>query len=60
VPFAMGRKLYDQANQPKDFLEIKGDHNGGFYESGEIYSDGLNRFILTHFNEPVNQSRNHD
>jgi fermentation-respiration switch protein FrsA (DUF1100 family) len=53
VPFTMGQKLYDQANQPKDFLEITGDHNGGFIDSVEIYVDGLHRFILTHFDQPL-------
>ncbi len=49
VPYTMGKRIYDAANQPKDFLEIKGDHNNGFMESGEIYIDGLYRFLLTHF-----------
>jgi fermentation-respiration switch protein FrsA (DUF1100 family) len=53
VPFNMGKAVYEAANQPKDFLEITGDHNGGFLQSGQLYIDGLNRFILTHFDQPL-------
>ena len=30
VPFAHGRKLYDAAGEPKEFLELRGGHNEGF------------------------------
>ncbi len=55
VPFNMGKAVYEAANQPKDFLEIIGDHNGGFLQSGQLYIDGLDRFILTHFDRPLNK-----
>lgn len=45
VPFAQGRRIFEQANEPKTFLEIVGDHNTGFIMSGARYSDGLRRFI---------------
>lgn len=45
VPFAMGRRLYTAATEPKNFLEISGSHNSGFLQSGEQYVDGVNRFI---------------
>lgn len=60
VPFEMGKKIYESANQPKDFLEIQGDHNSGFLQSGNQYSEGLNRFILTHFDRPLNQPGSSD
>ena len=53
VPFHMGKSVYEAANQPKDFLELTGDHNGGFLHSGNLYIDGLDRFILTHFDRPL-------
>jgi len=53
VPFLMGKAVYAAANPPKDFLEITGDHNGGFFESGQLYIDGLDRFILTHLDRPL-------
>ena len=49
VPYKYGVELFEAANEPKSFLEITGDHNGGFYESGELYNDGLYQFLLTHF-----------
>jgi fermentation-respiration switch protein FrsA (DUF1100 family) len=52
VPFAMGKKVYEAANQPKDFLEITGDHNSGFLHSGDLYVNGIDRFILTHMDRP--------
>jgi fermentation-respiration switch protein FrsA (DUF1100 family) len=45
IPFRYGRHLYENASPPKEFLEIKGGHNDGFFISGHIYTDGLNRFI---------------
>ncbi len=29
VPFHLGRKLYNAANEPKEFIEIQGGHNAG-------------------------------
>jgi uncharacterized protein len=55
IPFEMGKKVYEAANQPKDFLEITGDHNGGFLHSGDRYINGLDRFILTHMDRPFGQ-----
>ena len=48
IPFSHGRKLYEEANEPKEFLEISGGHNMGFLESGEVYVNGLDSFILKH------------
>ncbi len=45
IPFHHGQQLYAAANQPKHFLEIRGDHNGGFLSSGAHYRQGLERFI---------------
>ena len=48
VPFQHGRKLYEKASQPKDFLEIRGGHNDGFLLSGAKYKDGLMNFFRKH------------
>jgi uncharacterized protein len=29
IPFAMGKKVFERANSPKDFFEIKGEHLAG-------------------------------
>jgi len=45
VPFRHGRALFEQACDPKEFLEIKGGHNEGFLVSGELYTGGLKKFF---------------
>ena len=45
IPFSNGEKLFSIANQPKQFLEIHGSHNDGFYVSKEIYEKGILRFL---------------
>jgi len=45
VPYALGRKLYAAANEPKSFLEITGGHNEGFLVSGKSYVEGLDNFL---------------
>lgn len=45
VPYGLGVKVYRAANEPKEFLEIAGDHNSGFLMSGESYMNGLRSFI---------------
>jgi fermentation-respiration switch protein FrsA (DUF1100 family) len=47
IPFENGLQLYETARQPKRFLEIRGDHNEGFYVSGNIYIDGLKEFVTS-------------
>ncbi len=45
VPFSQGKKLFEAANEPKEFLEITGEHNDGFLLSGNVYYDGLDSYI---------------
>jgi fermentation-respiration switch protein FrsA (DUF1100 family) len=45
IPFEHGRKLFETAAGPKEFLQISGDHNYGFLNSGKVYIDGLDKFI---------------
>lgn len=45
IPFSHGQRLFNTANQPKEFLEIKGSHNDGFLVSKEEYVKKLNYFI---------------
>jgi len=47
IPFAMGRAIYDAAGEPKDFIELRGDHNSGFWLSRDLYAAGLGRFLET-------------
>jgi fermentation-respiration switch protein FrsA (DUF1100 family) len=45
VPFSHGLRLYEAANQPKDFLEIAGPHNLGYSLSENKYMAGLKAFL---------------
>jgi len=33
IPYAQGKALFEKATEPKRFVEIQGDHNGGHFES---------------------------
>ena len=45
VPWALAQKLYSAAQAPKTFLEIRGDHNGGYADSGDTYTAGIRDFL---------------
>jgi len=45
IPFAMGRAIYEAAPQPRDFIELRGDHNAGFWISRQEYAAGLAAFL---------------
>jgi fermentation-respiration switch protein FrsA (DUF1100 family) len=45
VPFLQGRRLFENAPEPKVFVELQGGHNDGFLVSGEVYSKGIDEFI---------------
>jgi fermentation-respiration switch protein FrsA (DUF1100 family) len=45
IPFQHGQRLYAAAGEPKRFLEIQGDHNGGFLLSGQRYPKGIDDFL---------------
>ena len=45
IPFIHAEKLFEFANEPKQFLEITGGHNIGFMTSKDIYIEGINSFI---------------
>jgi fermentation-respiration switch protein FrsA (DUF1100 family) len=45
IPFHHGEALFDAANEPRTFLELRGGHNDTHFTSGAIYIDGLRRFL---------------
>jgi len=51
VPYAQAKKNFNAAKEPKQFVELKGDHNDGFLTSGETYTKGINKFLDTHFQQ---------
>ena len=48
VPFKFGRALFEKAQTPKVFMELKGGHNDGFIVTGHAYIQGLDNFISTY------------
>jgi uncharacterized protein len=61
IPFAHGKRLYEAAPEPRDFLKLEGGHNDGFLRSGARYREGLQRFLESHaahlFRERAGQPR---
>ncbi len=45
MPFEFGLKLYEAANEPKEFVEISGSHNDGFWVSSEIYKKTWTKWL---------------
>jgi len=45
IPFINGERLFAAANEPKQFLELRGGHNDGFMVSGKEYIQGLDKFL---------------
>jgi hypothetical protein len=45
IPYAHGRRLFEAAQEPKEFLTIKGGHNDGFIISAQAYEAKLEEFI---------------
>jgi pimeloyl-ACP methyl ester carboxylesterase len=45
IPFKHGRKLFELAPEPKQFLQISGSHNDGFLVSDEEYRSGIDSFL---------------
>lgn len=57
VPFEFGLQLYEAANEPKDFVEIFGNHNDGFLISGELYKKAWAKWLqfLRRYNSCASQ-----
>ena len=45
IPYAEGRLVFDAAPAARQFLDIRGGHNDGFFVTGQAYVDGLSSFI---------------
>jgi len=45
VPYALGRKLFEAANEPKEFLDLSGSHNDGLDTAGVA---GIEAFLSLH------------
>lgn len=47
IPFHHGEAIYGAANEPKQFLEIRGGHNDGHEVSATVYSEGIRNFLAS-------------
>jgi hypothetical protein len=45
VPYSLARRLYNAADEPKYFAELRGDHNNAFMQSQKEYVSSINSFI---------------
>lgn len=45
IPFHHGKAIYDAASEPKKLLRIGGDHNTGFLQSRQLYTEGLRDWL---------------
>ncbi len=45
VPLRLGRKLYDNAPEPKEFVNLQGGHNDSFIVSRDTYISKIDAFI---------------
>lgn len=53
IGYAHAEALYAAAPDPKRLLTLRGDHNAGFVQSGEVYVEGLRSFIDQSLGRPV-------
>ena len=44
IPYSHGRQLFEVANEPKEFLQLRGGHNEGFIMT-ENYEAGIKSFL---------------
>jgi fermentation-respiration switch protein FrsA (DUF1100 family) len=45
IPFRHGQFLFEQANEPRRFVELRGDHNSGFMQELDRYRGHWDDFI---------------
>jgi fermentation-respiration switch protein FrsA (DUF1100 family) len=49
VPFKFGRQIFEAGNEPKQFAELKGTHNEGFFNNNGLYKRIWNDWLQQHF-----------
>jgi fermentation-respiration switch protein FrsA (DUF1100 family) len=45
IPFRLGEKVFQAANEPKSLVKMRGDHNSGFLMSQPDYERALGAFV---------------
>lgn len=49
IPYELGKKLFDAASGPKEFVMLKGGHNDAFLVSREVYTREIDSFFSKYF-----------
>jgi hypothetical protein len=57
VPFENGRRLFEAANEPKVFVEMRGEHNSGGLDMDVEYQRILKEFIAANVGDRVGPRR---
>lgn len=47
IPYTMGRELFEAYSGPRQFIEINGSHNAGWFENFTVYEQGMREFLAT-------------
>ncbi len=55
VPFHHGKELYNAAQEPKSFLEMRGEHGSSHVVTGKEYIIALEKFVNSVFSKKVKQ-----
>ncbi len=45
IPFEHGRRLFESASEPKEFIWLSGGHNDAFLVSEDLYRSGIDSFV---------------
>jgi hypothetical protein len=45
VPYSLGRRLFEAAAEPKEFVKMRGGHNSCFFESKELIREKIADFL---------------
>lgn len=45
VPYEMGRRIFETANEPKTFVNLRGGHNEAILKAGPAYVDAMKAFL---------------
>lgn len=48
VPYTMAQELFRAAPEPKSFIPLRGEHNGGWRSSGDRFEKGIEAFLIFH------------
>lgn len=52
IPYSHGRALYEAANEPRQFLELRGGHNDLFFANPEAFVREAGNFVKRHLAQP--------